>query len=155
MNKKIYMKSWVERNREHIREYDRQRYARNPLPKIERAKKLYSIKGEQIKAGKKKYYEEHKDEARECNRKRRASNPEKWRLYEYTRRENILTEKAGRPRPEICEVCGANEKIVYDHDHATGKFRGWICFSCNTALGHARDNVEVLYKLIDYLKKNI
>jgi len=61
---------------------------------------------------------------------------------------------AGRPKAEICEVCGSGSKIVYDHDHATGKFRGWICQHCNATLGFARDNVEVLYKLINYLNQS-
>lgn len=59
--------------------------------------------------------------------------------------------KAGRPKPEICEVCGGAGRICFDHDHATGKFRGWICSHCNVTLGFARDNVEVLQKLIEYL----
>lgn len=61
---------------------------------------------------------------------------------------------AGRPRAELCEICGSGGKIVYDHDHATGKFRGWICSHCNTSLGFARDNIEVLYKMINYLNQS-
>lgn len=67
---------------------------------------------------------------------------------------------AGRPRPEQCEVCGAFGKdfkrvgICFDHDHQTGKFRGWICSRCNRILGFARDNSELLVALSDYLKKS-
>src|SRR3990167_4225882 len=38
---------------------------------------------------------------------------------------------AGRKRPEQCEICGALGIICFDHDHITGKFRGWICSRCN------------------------
>lgn len=52
-----------------------------------------------------------------------------------------------------CEICGGNTKIAYDHDHKTGKFRGWLCMKCNTALGLVNDDVIILKKLIDYLER--
>lgn len=59
---------------------------------------------------------------------------------------------AGRKKPEQCEVCGAFGQICFDHDHITGKFRGWICWRCNVVLGHIKDSKDLLNKLIDYLK---
>lgn len=41
---------------------------------------------------------------------------------------------------------------VVDHCHATGEVRGILCFSCNVALGHAKDNVETLKAMIEYLR---
>ena len=66
---------------------------------------------------------------------------------------------APRPRPEICEVCGAFGRdsklgICYDHDHTTNKFRGWICYRCNVALGMVKDNAETLIALAEYLKNS-
>lgn len=53
-----------------------------------------------------------------------------------------------------CEVCGRTDvRFCIDHDHETGKVRGMLCDGCNKALGHARDNVEVLEGLITYLKE--
>ncbi len=65
---------------------------------------------------------------------------------------------AGRPRPNICEICSRTPKasrpfIMFDHCHKTGKFRGWICDSCNKALGHVEDSPEILQKMIIYLEK--
>jgi hypothetical protein len=40
---------------------------------------------------------------------------------------------------------------VVDHDHATGQFRGIICWTCNTLLGRVEDNKETLRQMIDYL----
>jgi hypothetical protein len=59
---------------------------------------------------------------------------------------------AGRPKPETCEVCGRGGEIVFDHDHNSNKFRGWLCGRCNTALGMVNDDIVVLEKLIVYLK---
>jgi hypothetical protein len=43
--------------------------------------------------------------------------------------------------------------LHFDHDHATEKFRGWLCKSCNNALGYVGDRPEVLRALADYLEK--
>lgn len=60
---------------------------------------------------------------------------------------------ASRPQPNSCESCGKACKPHFDHNHITGNFRGWLCARCNVAIGHARDNIEILEKLIDYLRR--
>jgi len=68
---------------------------------------------------------------------------------------NKKEKKAGRPKPNKCELCDKEtNKIYFDHNHKTGKFRGWICQHCNTALGMVRDDTEVLRKMIKYIKKH-
>src|SRR5262245_5811176 len=68
---------------------------------------------------------------------------------------DLKIRKAGRPRPTICEVCGASSKrICFDHCHTSGQFRGWLCSGCNSALGMVKDNAETLRRLADYLVKS-
>jgi hypothetical protein len=65
---------------------------------------------------------------------------------------------ASRPRPELCECCAMSpaegKTLHWDHDHATGKFRGWLCPDCNIALGFARDSPYRLLLMVDYLQRS-
>ena len=63
--------------------------------------------------------------------------------------------KAGRKKPKNCELCGRVGKIVFDHCHKTGKFRGWICYKCNTSLGLAGDDLQTLLLMVEYIKKSL
>lgn len=59
---------------------------------------------------------------------------------------------AGRARPIACEVCkGEQAKMCWDHNHKTGKFRGWLCQDCNFVLGLVRDSANQLRALAQYL----
>jgi hypothetical protein len=79
------------------------------------------------------------------------------------RTENKLVKnlrKTAPPKPAVCECCGGvpsefnpPRKWCLDHNHQTGKFRGWLCAVCNLSIGQLGDTVEGLMRGIDYLKK--
>lgn len=52
-----------------------------------------------------------------------------------------------------CAICGDAATHV-DHSHALGwgQKRGFLCRSCNLALGGFRDRIDLLEQAIDYLK---
>jgi hypothetical protein len=52
-----------------------------------------------------------------------------------------------------CEICGDTEKLVLDHNHDTGAFRGCLCHRCNTAIGQFKDSIEVMENAINYIKE--
>lgn len=62
--------------------------------------------------------------------------------------------------PFKCPICGkrtiagVTSKVVLEHDHRTGKAGGWICDSCNTGLGRFKDDIELLKRAIEFLKKS-
>ncbi|MBV9869531.1 MAG: endonuclease VII domain-containing protein [Frankiaceae bacterium] len=62
--------------------------------------------------------------------------------------DQMLEEQGGK-----CAICRRPDPEHVDHDHATGKVRGMLCFNCNQALGNVRDQLVVLGKMQDYLMK--
>lgn len=46
---------------------------------------------------------------------------------EEARRRRLLEWHNGR-----CAICGEHKKLVCDHDHDSGRVRGWLCTACNT-----------------------
>ena len=62
----------------------------------------------------------------------------------------------------LCYIC--NEELTLndmgakcacvDHDHYTGKVRKILCRNCNTALGHVKENTDILYAMIRYLDEH-
>lgn len=71
----------------------------------------------------------------------------------YTRQYQQMPEPT-RPCPAVCECCGlkpTKRELSLDHDHKTGRFRGWLCSNCNMGLGLFRDNPTALESAIRYL----
>jgi len=97
-----------------------------------------------------------------CNRKRVAKwgekNPEKNIVGKLTSRARTaykITYEEYIKRmatSDCCEICGSKEKLSYDHDHDTMKFRGVLCNKCNRSIGQLGDTLESIQKVIDYLK---
>jgi Recombination endonuclease VII len=56
-----------------------------------------------------------------------------------------------------CKICkkadtGKWKKLSIDHCHKSGKIRGLLCTNCNQGIGKFKDNIEILEKVIKYLK---
>lgn len=62
-----------------------------------------------------------------------------------------------RRQEHRCGICGRYEgtsplaRFVVDHCHTTGRVRGILCGSCNTALGKFSDDITTLQRAIAYL----
>lgn len=55
-----------------------------------------------------------------------------------------------------CMICGLlqedhNCALHVDHNHETLNVRGILCTNCNTGLGHARDSIDLLDSMINYI----
>jgi hypothetical protein len=62
-----------------------------------------------------------------------------------------------RPEPKVCECCKGlptrNGRLHADHEHPTGKFRGWLCNGCNTGIGLLGDNLTGAQNAERYLTR--
>jgi len=55
----------------------------------------------------------------------------------------------------VCKLCGEMpKKACIDHCHTTKKIRGILCNHCNLAIGHARENIKLLSRMITYVQNN-
>lgn len=56
----------------------------------------------------------------------------------------------------VCNICGSAPtdiaRLHVDHCHNSGRFRGFLCSSCNTAIGHLQDNPKIIRSAIKYLE---
>lgn len=78
--------------------------------------------------------------------RRKERPPRKTRTYTLQQKQKWLLKKRYGITPEergtmeasqsgLCGICKKQARLVVDHDHVTGKVRGLLCFSCNTAIG--------------------
>ncbi len=59
-----------------------------------------------------------------------------------------------KPIGTPCDCCGrTTSKLSLDHDHETDELRGWLCQTCNVAIGSLGDNIEGVARALDYLKR--
>lgn len=105
-------------------------------------------------------------ECKQCKRKRDAAyfqaNRDKIMLDRQINKDRNTARKYGISEEELvalrakfngkCHVCQEQEGTVVDHCHKSQDVRGWLCHSCNKALGFFRDNVEYMQRGIDYLQ---
>lgn len=54
-----------------------------------------------------------------------------------------------------CYICQKEyDKLFVDHNHQTNKIRGLLCTFCNSAIGHAKENINILNKFNSYILNN-
>jgi len=89
----------------------------------------------------------HKPRGREDNLKAYLKHRYGLSIQEYM---SLVDEQNGK-----CAIC-YSEPVIYDrlhvdHDHETGQVRGLLCYHCNVALGHFRDNPQIVQSALDYI----
>ncbi len=115
------------------------------------------------RARKAAYYAANKERCLALSKRSRERNREKYRaisLAWYQRnKEQVAMRKAGvivdHQRPSECSVCGRTGRIVLDHCHQLRRFRGWLCASCNSALGLAGESPQILRALASYVESHL
>lgn len=59
-------------------------------------------------------------------------------------------------RQNKCDICTKEIKVMHvDHNHQTGKIRGFLCGSCNKGLGLFQDSPHLCKKASAYLETTL
>jgi len=57
----------------------------------------------------------------------------------------------------VCAICfkpnRTGRALAADHNHKTGKVRGLLCTTCNTGLGHFKDDIRLVVRAAMYLEE--
>lgn len=122
-----------------------------------------------LKAKARKYYHSHAEERRAYARKYRADHPHMKRIRKQwvsdNSRRSHLKRQYGMIQKEYeemlekqnhkCSICATHiDNPCVDHDHKTGKVRGLLCRTCNSGLGHFKDNERILVSAAEYLRRH-
>lgn len=118
------------------------------------AKKYWATYDREKAGPRKRVSEEHKKQAqRRAQKKYYEKNRERRKLARWKR---LGLPEPTRPMPGLCECCKRpleGKALALDHDHVSGKFRGWLCVNCNTAIGKLGDSIGGLKAAITYLRR--
>ena len=135
--------------------------SRNPEHRKQYQKDYYLKNKERLLKYRKNFYEENKEIAIERS-KTWAENNKRQRKHNVLKSTHGITiddfEKMLEDQDYKCSCCSTehsslNKGLFVDHCHTSGKVRGLLCPSCNSALGYAKDNIETLANMIKYLQK--
>jgi len=156
------LKARTKRTKKDIYEATKVWRLKNPKARTIEAQKYRAKHPEKVAAKSKAWSDknivERRKVERESAKRMRALNPEREKARLKKHSDKLAQQRvvqAGRLKPELCEICGLNEfKIVFDHCHDKGHFRGWICDRCNRVLGIVKDSCALLTKLKDYLERD-
>ena len=113
------------------------------------------------KASVRKYAEQHRAELAAAQRARARANPVKVQRILWKSAYGLSDEQCDKAMALTnCPLCDKSFDAIFargkharciDHDHVTGDVRGVICKKCNTMLGQAEDNPQILRRGIQYL----
>jgi hypothetical protein len=137
---------------------DKAYHVRNKDRYAQKDRERRIVKGDELRAQARQRRKDNLESERAKDNARYARDRDKRKLLVIRgdlRKKEAL---AGRPKPENCELCGRHGKgksMHFDHCHATGKFRGWICRACNVVLGQVNDDPAWLRKIADYAERHV
>ena len=107
------------------------------------------------------YYAANAEKRIALSKKWREENPEQmlrsWRRKGWRKAgiDPVAAEAALTAHSGSCACCGTDKPggkgWCVDHDHATGRVRGILCFNCNFAIGKLGDTLEGVLRAVRYL----
>ena len=139
---------YYQAHREHIRLYQKE-YNKNNREKIrQRRQKRLPIS----RILDREHYYRTRDRHRELHTARKYGiSVEEYRNLFI--KQNNLCAVCGNPETAVDKINGNIRSLALDHNHKTGEIRGLLCQNCNNAIGHLHEDLTLLDKIRNYLKK--
>lgn len=95
---------------------------------------------------------------KDCCKIINASQKDNNRDWELKKNYGITLEEYNRQckwRENECDICREQVKVLHvDHNHITGKNRGYLCGSCNRGIGLLGDDPTTIKRAAKYLEDN-
>lgn len=130
---------------------------------------------EAARANKARYYRENIDKIKAVARKRYLAKTDliKQQVKAYTKKNKARLKNATLKRmygidmdqfkqmyvaqSGQCAICSyrfqKSKEIKIDHNHTTGRVRQLLCDKCNAGIGMLQEDISILLKAIEYLKR--
>lgn len=126
--------------------------------RAEQFKRWYDFRGKEA-AREREGYMSREEWLKFCEKKREERR-EQYRARGSRYARKVAYDAAYEEQKGCCAICGIfkekterHHRLVVDHCHDTGVFRGLLCHNCNVALGLLGDNINSLHNAIFYLRK--
>jgi hypothetical protein len=166
-DRREYNKQFAIKYRERRKELNRNR--KKPNPEVQ--KRYIETHKEKIREVHQVYYYANREELLRKGRAYNMAHKEQRRAYRLAHRHHArdvrLRKVYGISAEEFdsmldgqggaCAICKKKTWPVQgkyvDHDHRGGKPRGILCYNCNVALGHLKDDISIAKSLVNYLEE--
>ena len=143
----------------------REWYAANPETQNANSRKYRVTNPEQCREYARKWYEDNKEKNWECSRKWKKDHPDKRRVQQRAARlkrvygisldqYDLMSLEQGH----VCAICRQpnpnGRRLSVDHSHETGAIRGLLCSDCNSLLGFAQDDIDIMISAANYVRRS-
>jgi len=146
---KVCNKEYREANKTIIAEQKKEYYKTVREEKLKYNKEYFQNNTDKCKSNNRKYYENNRQKIITRSKARRYRVDFGITIEDFEKKLSLQQNKClgcGKEFTEKGDAC-------LDHNHTSGKIRGILCRNCNLAVGGAKDNIEILKKVINYIIK--
>lgn len=160
----IRARAYYKANREKVLAKARAKYEANREKFIAKSRSYCAANREQRAVAARSYYKENRDRTLAAKRAYYEANRNKKLAYA---RVNQLRRAYGLTPETLaqmvsaqgnkCAICSLefslDRKVCVDHCHKSGRVRGALCSTCNSGIGHLKDDASVVRRALAYLEK--
>lgn len=157
-----YKRKWRLKNKHLVKIQRKKYYSNNRDKEIQRCKNYRNKNKDKISVYNKYYKTKHSRTIKQKYKKWKNNNKDKIKIYDRNKWLKIkfrinhkIYLKMLNMQNNVCFICNNENKnrfLCIDHNHATNKIRKLLCTSCNAGLGNFKENIDIMYKAIKYLK---